>query len=385
MIDTIKISIEDFQINNKDIFVVDKGYSIVRKINDKESKIERIHIKNGEIETLGEVNRKMVDSWNTENPIYIYLMKAYLSPTKNNGIYMPKLNYSFSSYNELLYIEFSVPKLLFGNNLYELSESSFENVIDSLSNTLESLEIEVSKEDLRNALVRKVHYSKNLILSEQLKCIDVLNLFKETKYPSLTKFEDYEKDKCICSMCDTFGITLYDKIEEIIYHKSTTKIDEKLINEYLNRIFRIEFKFEGTGVNKKLANSILEYPDGTKLKFKDIFKEDVFKKVFNDGLTKLQKNMPTIIFEPNKLEELERVSLDFKELAERLLLITYKEKYGSYEEAINKIRETSSVSDEHLRKRITYLTDKEKLMTIFNDFLNEVENYIPIQEKLNIK
>lgn len=385
MIDTVKISVETFQIKNKDLFIVDKSYSIVRKINDKESKIERIQIKNGEFETFGEVTKKMVDSWNTENPIYIYLMKAYLSPAKNDGIYMPKLNYSFSSYNELLYIEFSVPKLLFGNNLYEVSETDFENVIDSLSNTLESLEIEVSKDDLRNALVRKVHYSKNLILSEQLKCIDVLNLFKETKYPSITNFKDYIKDKCIQASCDTFAISMYDKIREITDKKSTINIDENIISEYLNRIFRIEFKFEGTGVNKKLANSILEYPDGTKLKFKDIFKEDVFKKVFNDGLTKLQKNMPTIIFEPNKLEELERVSLDFKELAERLLLITYKEKYGSYEEAINKIRETSSVSDEHLRKRITYLTDKEKLMTIFNDFLQEIENYLPIQEKLNIK
>lgn len=385
MIDTIKISVEDFQIKNKDLFIVDKGYSMVRKINDKESKIERIHIKNGEFETFGEVTKKMVDSWNTETPVYIYLMKAYLSPTKNDNIYMPKLNYSFSSYNELLYIEFSVPKLLFGNNLYEVSETDFERVIDSLSNVLESLEIEVSKEDLRNALVRKVHYSKNFILNLILNCIDVFNLFKSTKYPSITNFKDYIKDKCIQASCDTFAISMYDKIREITDKKSAINIDENIINEYLNRIFRIEFKFEGTGVNKKLANSILGYPEGTKLKFKDIFKEDVFKKVFNDGLTKLQKNMPTIIFEPNKLEELERVSLDFKELAERLLLITYKEKYGSYEEAINKIREISPVSDEHLRKRITYLTDKEKLVTIFNDFLQEVENYTPIQEKLNNK
>lgn len=384
MIDTIKISVENFQIKNKNLFIVDKCYSIDRKINDKESKIERIYIKNGEIETFEEVNKKMVDSWNTQNPFHIHLMKAYLNLTKD-GIYMPKINYSFSPFNELLYIEFSIPKLLFGNNLYEVSETDFERVIDTLSNALGSLGIEVSITDLKNALVRKVHYSKNFILDLILNCIDVLNFFKATKYPSITNFKDYIKDKCIQASCDTFAISMYDKIREIRDKKSVVNIDENIINEYLNRIFRIEFKFEGTGVNKKLANSILGYPDGTKLKFKDVYKKEIFEKVFVDGLTKLQKNMPTIIFEPNKIEELERVSLDFKELAERLLLITYKEKYGNYEEAINKIREISPVSDEHLRKRITYLTDKEKLVTIFNDFLQEVENYTPIQEKLNNK
>jgi hypothetical protein len=62
-------------------------------------------------------------------------------------------------------IEFSVPKIIFSNNLQELGDTDFENVIDTLSKRLITLGVRIETDVLRNASVSTVHFAKNIELS----------------------------------------------------------------------------------------------------------------------------------------------------------------------------------------------------------------------------
>ena len=62
----------------------------------------------------------------------------------------------------------SLPKLMYGNNISEISAGDFEKVLDQLYRELVFLElpVEITKEQLRNAKVCRVDYGKNLAFSD---------------------------------------------------------------------------------------------------------------------------------------------------------------------------------------------------------------------------
>ncbi len=315
MIDTIKISVERFKIENPCLFVLNNSNRTLKDVIE-------------ELQTRVFIDR---------TPIYY----SHLKPI-NDGMYRPRIEYAVNPYvNTLLYIEFSVPKLLFGDNLQEVRETNFEDVITVLHNILNELQIKVSECELKDAIVRKVHYSKNFILDKELECSDVFNLFKLTRYNYAGSLQDYIENKAIQVRNNSFAISMYNKISEIIDNNDI--IDSKIIDNYKNRIFRLEFKFENPDDNRKLAHNILGLSRDTKLKFKDVFKEDIFKKVFYDSLTKLNKNMPKIVCSKNVIEDLERISCNFDELSKRNLFISYQQKYGNYNEAIRKLQECFAI------------------------------------------
>lgn len=89
----------------------------------------------------------------------------------NDGRYRPRLIILKSRYTRgypYLYIEFSIPKLLFGNNLYEIREQDFSAVVNKLLIVLEEMSVLTTADVIINAPVQKIHYSKNFILPEAL-------------------------------------------------------------------------------------------------------------------------------------------------------------------------------------------------------------------------
>ena len=63
-------------------------------------------------------------------------------------------------------IEFSIPKLLFGNNFDEVEEKQFEEIIKRLRDILDHMGVQVLPETLRGASVSAIHYSKNIPLMD---------------------------------------------------------------------------------------------------------------------------------------------------------------------------------------------------------------------------
>ena len=106
-------------------------------------------------------------------PVYGYrgFIKATYNPVKAEKAtgYKPRLTLLKRPYTELssaiwLKIEFSAPKLIFGNNFEELRDSDdLEIVLTALHNALVSMGIEIAYDTLLNAKTSMIHYSKNIL------------------------------------------------------------------------------------------------------------------------------------------------------------------------------------------------------------------------------
>lgn len=105
-------------------------------------------------------------------------MKSVLNlSNKQLGVYAPKLTYYKrvvrGGFRHILYIEFSAPKLLYGNNFEELTDDDFVRLCSRLSMTLKEGGVNLSANELRQCSVKAIHYGKNIILSDNfmLDCI----------------------------------------------------------------------------------------------------------------------------------------------------------------------------------------------------------------------
>lgn len=86
------------------------------------------------------------------------------------GVYKPRLTVTKRinrdrNFEIPLKIEFSIPKLLYGNNFDELTDDDFEKVIQKLKMILRDMGVYVLERHLTNAPVSSVHYSKNIALT----------------------------------------------------------------------------------------------------------------------------------------------------------------------------------------------------------------------------
>ena len=115
-------------------------------------------------------NNKKVPQWDLQSKTENY-SKYVRNPSKadkESGLYFPRLTIYRRRFGNQpsVKIEFSVPKLIFNNNLNELSNSDFDDVIDALQDRLKRMGVRVFKKVLQNAPITTVHFSKNILLSD---------------------------------------------------------------------------------------------------------------------------------------------------------------------------------------------------------------------------
>lgn len=94
--------------------------------------------------------------------------RPLLDKEKQSGEYFPKVKLLEvirpGGIQQLLYITFSAPKLIFGNNFNELENHHLGLVCERLSQRLRDMGIFVSPKTLQTANVSQIHYSKNFLL-----------------------------------------------------------------------------------------------------------------------------------------------------------------------------------------------------------------------------
>ncbi len=124
---------------------------------------------------------------------------SYQNPTKSElkrGIYKPQLTVRKrirkGTYPIYLYIQFSVPKLLYGNNFDEVEAEDISKITSDLSSILETMGVIVLPSILSEADVVKVHYSKNVVLPEFV--IPAIVIGEIKKVDITTRLDLSEKD-----------------------------------------------------------------------------------------------------------------------------------------------------------------------------------------------
>jgi len=242
-----------------------------------------------------------------------YYSKFIKNPSKRDiesGFYFPRLTGINRSINGVIdafiKVEFSIPKLIYLNNLDEVSENDFDQIINTLKDRLLTMGIFVQEKYLRRAPVTAVHYSKNILLTNGYTSqfvLSELNKIDVRKSFDLTKTRFMNDGESFCIYANSHSFVIYDKIADLKKYlkksidKDQTKyqkslfdsIDKKDLYEVLRLEIRISQKRKLNSLFKKLG--LKENPT-----FEDAFKISISKTVVQYYWNTLINNNSGLLF-----------------------------------------------------------------------------------------
>lgn len=213
-----------------------------------------------------------------------------------SGIYKPNLtltkrliNNKSGEFEIKLRIQFSIPKLLFGNNFDELTGQEFYETTAVLQQKLEDMGVSVSESALITAPVSMAHFSKNFPLTDYSipqTYIRELSKLDVNKKLDLNKTDFRNGGESIKYRANTFEIVFYDKIKELehaILSEERTEKQDNAIQTHMLEILKKINPFEVLRMEARL---------NTTRKIKQIFRKagidekPIFTNVFNKETSK---------------------------------------------------------------------------------------------------
>lgn len=214
------------------------------------------------------------------------------NPSKKDTIYKPRLTLIKRGVRFVLKIEFSAPKLVFGNNIDELDDGDFDLVVETLRERLQSMGVSVFSADLENSEVISFHPSKNIPLSKGYTAN--LAIKELNKIDCSKRFDFDEKNfrnngEVLQFYTRSHSLVIYDKINDLVKpqkratDKDQTKQQSPIFdyiknNEQTLQILRLEIRLS----LKQKMNNIMEFMEQkTNPKFRDIFNKELCKKIVN--------------------------------------------------------------------------------------------------------
>jgi hypothetical protein len=207
---------------------------------------------------------------------------------KKNNIYKPKLTayQRFDTDNKVIYelhIEFSDPKLLFGNSVRECCEENLGATITILKRQLSLMGIEVSEEVLRRAIVIKAHFAKNIPLPYPLNSQDAIaGLYKADmgRGKDINMREYRNGGTSLYFYATYYNVIFYDKLRDIATPKNKAVDKDKLKSEKAfirdNNIEQEILRYEVRLNKQTKLNLFLSEMLGRKIE--SITLEEIFKK-----------------------------------------------------------------------------------------------------------
>ena len=228
-----------------------------------------------------------------------YLIKCVNNPTaedKKEGIYKPRLTLIKRRRNYCdeipLKIEFSIPKLLYDNNLDEASgsEAEFEQVVMRLHTRLLSMGVLVKREAIARASVSAFHASKNISLSGGYTVTMAIKEFAKvnlTRKLDLTKTKFSNEGHSLQFYANSHSFVIYDKIQDMkkskgrAVDKDQTGYQMSLFDDLKKADSHLEvLRFEVRLSKKVKMNSTLEKLGYRRNpQFKDVFNKDLCQKI----------------------------------------------------------------------------------------------------------
>ena len=209
---------------------------------------------------------------------------------RKKGIYKPKLTVIKRGGVIYLKIEFSAPKLLFGNNLDEVEGKDFKEVVSKLQKVVKEMGVILWTHQIENAEVIGFHPSKNIPLSKGYTssfAIRELSKINLTQKLDLERVSFRNDGEALQFYSNRHSLVFYDKINDLnkpakrAIDKDQTKQQIDLF-EYIKRkkrnleVLRLEVRLSYKTKTMEILKKI-GYTD-TPL-FKNIFKKDLCQKI----------------------------------------------------------------------------------------------------------
>lgn len=251
-----------------------------------------------------------------QNPMYgsNQMVKAIYNPTKaeKRAGYKPRLTLIKKPFTErahaiILRIEFSAPKLLYGNNFVELrGHDDFMPVLIALHTALFSMGIEVSIDILKTASVSAIHYSKNILLERETPCFLLLRELEKLDLSAkldLTQTDFRNSGQMVKYHASTYEIALYDKVKDLQQartygDKRSAEIDNAYQTDLLNTLKLPEvLRFEIRLKSRKLKPLLQKIGHAGPMTFQNLFSASLSRTILlhfwnqiTDGLYLLNLN-----------------------------------------------------------------------------------------------
>lgn len=210
--------------------------------------------------------------------------KRYVSEQKEKGIYFPVLEITsaqrgFQSNPDMLDVQISLGKALYGSNAFEPDENDLEAIYNKAIILLDSAGIETSNNELRQTIIRKADFSKNIILPTYLgRANEIILRLLYFNYKPSSKFDFVQYTEGNGAFIrfgnSTQKYTIYDKIGEI-FAKGYTKTENTIIKAVeLGEASWSDLKFELSYLRKDSFEKAMRSRLG---KQKDYYLEDILK------------------------------------------------------------------------------------------------------------
>lgn len=229
--------------------------------------------------------------------------------------YWKKLSYTYN-----LLVRFSAPKLLYGNNLYEVQASQFKAVCEALETKLNKMGISITSAVIKKALITRIDVGHNIVCNG----IPVDWIIKRLASAGLPKFED-NVQKTSYRMADgkagqqiTFyseheELTFYDKYRELVRKKEDLNLVGMLTKRKdLHDILRMEIRLKDKESIQRVFGK--KYPT-----FAEVFKENWAKKLITQRWNCLYQSLARVV--PDNYPP------------EYLLLVAKRQKHFSFKSA----------------------------------------------------
>jgi len=251
-----------------------------------------------------------------------FYSKYIKNPTKyqkESGYYYPRLTgIQRAGKESIVKIEFSIPKLLYLNNLDEVEEKDFDLIISTLKDRLIDMNMSITKTDLKSADVSAVHYSKNIELKTGYTTKHIISELQKinlNKLNDLTKTRFMNNGESLQGYSISNSFVFYDKISDLKKDKKRA-IDREQTPYQTNLFMELQreeiLRFEVRISQKRKLNSLFEnYGYDKNPTFSDVFSEEKAVKVLSEYWNeKVDKNKYVLFtYSENSESLLKKISI----------------------------------------------------------------------------
>ena len=239
-------------------------------------------------------------------------LKAVQNPTKldrQQKNYKPRLTVikrigRQGGFDIELRIEFSVPKLLCGNNFQEVDEKDFDSILSKLQAKLREMWVSVSVESLRQANVATIHYSKNFCFTDHTTASALISDISKvdlTRRLDLNKTDFRNEGKALYYYAQSHSLVFYDKVQDLIQPgKRASEKDgafnwQRTIFDEIRRkqavpleVLRMELRL----CDRRKMKALLKYLNlEAELTFEGLFKKEIAQTALLDYWSKIHEEV----------------------------------------------------------------------------------------------
>ena len=228
------------------------------------------------------------------------------------GIYKPRLTVTkrmnkLHQFEITMKVEFSIPKLLFGNNFDELEEADFEKVIQVLKQKLRDMGVYIFEHLIINAPVSAVHYGKNIPLTDYTipyTYLEMLSKVNINQRLDLNQTDFRNEGHSLKYRANSFEVVFYDKLKDL----NKAKVSEKRAEEKDNimqlnlfeektmkkpfEVMRMEVRLNK---KQKLIQILKRIGIEAEPTFKTLFKKETAQKVLLHYLNEIEAGYPSLL------------------------------------------------------------------------------------------